>query len=111
MFIYDLLDGGMVFVEGGGERGPVAGGFGLVDQQVGSGGACCFLFEVFGVLARVSTFFESFLKCGHGFVGVLRGRTNFLGPKELPVWDVVDLFWGVVGLEVQVGVSVCGFAV
>ena len=32
MFIDDLLDGGMVFVKGGGEWDPVAGGFGLIDK-------------------------------------------------------------------------------
>ena len=32
MFIYDFLDGGVVFVEGGGEWDPVSGGFGLVDE-------------------------------------------------------------------------------
>ena len=46
MFIYDLLDGGMVFVEGGGERGPVARGFGLVDQKVSPGSSCCFISEL-----------------------------------------------------------------
>ena len=100
-----------MFVESGGEWGPVAWGFGLVDQKVSPGGSCCFFSEFCCIGAGVSTFLEPFLECGHGFIGVFRGRTNFLGPKELSVWDVVNLFWGVVGLEVQVGVSVCGFAV
>ena len=43
MFVYDLLDGGVVFVESGGEGYPVAGGFDLVDKELGSG-VCGLLF-------------------------------------------------------------------
>ena len=32
MFIYDLLDGGVVFVEGGGEWDPAVRGFGFVNE-------------------------------------------------------------------------------
>ena len=73
MFIYDLLDGRVVFVKGGGEWDPVAGGFDLIREKVGSGGAGCFILQFFGVLARVSALLEAFLKGGHGFVGVLSG--------------------------------------
>ena len=45
-------------------------------------------------MARVSAFLETFLEGGHGLVGVVFGRTYFLGSKELPVWDIVDLFGG-----------------
>ena len=100
MFVYDLLDGGVVFVESGGEGDPVAGGFDLVDEEVGSGGAGCFFFKDLSVPARITAFLETFFEGGHGFFCALRGRRNFLGSQELPVWDVVDLFGGVVGLEV-----------
>ena len=73
MLVYDLLDGGVVFVESGGEGDPVAGRLGLVDEEVGSWGAGCFFFQDAGVLAGITSFLESFLKGGHGFIGLFGG--------------------------------------
>ena len=73
MFVNDVLDGRVVFVECGGEWGPVASGFGLVLQKVCSGGSCCFFFGFCRVGAGVSAFLESLFECGHGFVGIFRG--------------------------------------
>ena len=40
MFVYNLLDGGVVFVEGGGEWGAVASVFGFVNKEVVSVSCC-----------------------------------------------------------------------
>ena len=71
MFVYNFLDGGVVFVEGGGEGYPVSGGFDFVDQELGSGGAGCFFFLDFSVTAGVTAFLESVFQGGHGVFGLV----------------------------------------
>ena len=71
MFVYDFLDGGVVFVEAGGEGYPVAGGFDFVDEELGSGGAGCFFFLDCCVTAGVTAFLEAFFQGGHSFFGVI----------------------------------------
>ena len=69
MFVYNFLDGGVVFVEGGGEGYPVSGGFSFVGEELGSRDAGCFFFLGCCVVAGVTAFLEAVLQGGHSVFG------------------------------------------
>ena len=71
VLVNDVLEGRMVFLECSGERSPIASGFGLVLQEVCSGGCGSFFLEFRCIGARVSSFLESLFERGHGFSGIL----------------------------------------
>ena len=94
MLVYDLLDGGLMFVECGGERGSVATLLWFVIQEVGPGGCGGLLFQVLGVDPWVPSLVEPVFQGCHRFGGISWGGADFTSSTKLSVGNVVHLFGG-----------------